>query len=214
MREKKKRSDEDESFSNMCHLTYGLTRTHALTHIHTEQVKLTVIYQSVKFSFIDPVKGVGFINYSNAALWLGVAAATQTFSDVISLYFFSLLPAGCGWTQCRSLIALLFFCGSPHTQPRTHTKIPPEGKTLVFYLWMWAARGEKPVPRSTVSEAGNGEASLTSINLLSFHPSALHLSLSSSFSAPLFGPARFFLLLFFQRLTSPAHVVKPLWLKC
>lgn len=93
-----------------------------------------------------------------------------------SLYFFSLLPAGCGWTQCRSLIALLFFCGSPRTQPRTHTKIPPEGKTLVFYLWMWAARGEKPVPRSTVSEAGNGEASLTSINLLSFHPSALSIS--------------------------------------
>lgn len=47
-----------------------------------------------------------------------------------------------------------------------------------------------------MSEAGNGEASLTSINLLSFHPSALHLSLSSSFSAPLLGPARFFLLLF------------------
>lgn len=86
-REKKKRSDEDESVSNTCHLTYGLTR-HALTHIHTEQVKLTVIYQSVKFSFIDPVKGLGFINYSNAALWLGVAAATQTFSDVISLCIF------------------------------------------------------------------------------------------------------------------------------
>lgn len=111
--------------------------------------------------------------------------------------FFSLLPAGCGWTQCRSLIALLFFCGSPRTQLRTHTKIPPEGKTLVFYLWMWAARGEKPVPRSTVSEAGNGEASLTSINLLSFHPSALHLSLSSSFSAPLLGPGRFFFSSFF-----------------
>lgn len=62
--------------------------TDACTHIHTEQVKLTVIYQSVKFSFIDPVKGVGFINYSNAALWLGVAAATQTFSDVISLCIF------------------------------------------------------------------------------------------------------------------------------
>lgn len=47
-----------------------------------------------------------------------------------------------------------------------------------------------------MSEAGNGEASLTSINLLSFHPSALHLSLSSSFLAPLLGPGRFFLLFF------------------
>lgn len=73
----------------------------------------------------------------------------------------------------------------PHTQPRTHTEIPPEGKTWVFYLWMWAARGEKPVPRSTVSQAGSREASLTSINLLSSHPSPLHLSLSSSFCASL-----------------------------
>lgn len=36
-----------------------------------------------------------------------------------------------------------------------------------------------------MSEAGSREASLTSINLLSSHPSALHRSLSSSFYAPL-----------------------------
>lgn len=118
----------------------------------------------------------------------------------LSLFFSPSFAAGCGWTQCRSLITLLFFRRSPHTQPRTHTKIPPEGKTLVFYLWMWAARGEKPVPRSTVSEAGSREASLTSINLLSSHPSALHRSLSSSFYAPLLILGALSLFFFFSPL--------------
>lgn len=173
---REKRSDEYESTLNNWHLTQGWRHTSTQSHwagkTHSHFSEL---------SFIDPAKGVSLINYSNACV--GVAATAQALSDGISLRICSLSL----WLNPVSVYDnITLLRRLPHMQLRTHTEIPPEGKTLAFYLWMWAARGEKPVPRSTVSEAGCREASLTSINLLSSHPSALHLSLSSSFSTPLF----------------------------
>lgn len=93
------------------------------------QVKLSVVNTSVTDRFIDSVKKVGFINYSNVVSWEWLRCRGHFLA--LSLFFPHRM-----WLNPVLLSDNVTLLRLPRTQAHTHPKIPPEDRLLVFYLWM------------------------------------------------------------------------------
>lgn len=121
----------DKSSLNTCSLTFTLTFKEgpSCTHTHTVQVKLSVFNTSVTDRFIDSVKEVGFINYSNVVSWEWLRWRVHFLT--LSLFFPRRM-----WLNPVLLSDNITLRRLPHTQAHTRSKIPPEDRLLVFYLWM------------------------------------------------------------------------------